>query len=251
MASVRSAACLGPLLGGGWQTGPMRPAPSAPPENLGDFLHVAWDPRPAEACQDLARRRFVAAVGGLVVTLLVWGGYYAWTRRAGDSWQGTGQWEVTGVVLGFSLALVVVRLVIWRLAVRHRRRVGEGEVLTASWPGIQIAGRYWDWDRFAAAGGAGRAATAAGGAGRTATDDARAREDEVSLPEAAAASAGEAVVATVRGTRGRGDRYVVTTPDGPWECEVDDLGVTPAALDQALRLYSRGRCRVDFSGIGH
>ncbi|WOP20131.1 hypothetical protein [Raineyella sp. LH-20] len=222
----------------------MRPAPA---ENLEDFLHVAWDPRPAETRCALTRRRFIAAVGGLVVTLLVWGGYYGWTRYNGDTWQGTGQWPVSGVVVGLAVVLVVVRLVLWRLAVRHRRRVGKGEVVTASWPGIQIAGHYWDWDRFAAAGTGreGPAGVAAGGAGVA--------EPAVASAAATATAPGvpEAVVATVPGTRGRGDRYVVTTPEGTWECDIDDLAVSPAALDQALRLYSRGRCRVDLSGIAH
>ncbi len=214
----------------------MRPAP---PENLEDFLHVAWDPEPAQWRVAMARRRFVSALSGLVVTLLLWGGYYLWSRNAGDSWQGTGQWTVTAVVFGVYVVLFVVRLVVWRLAVRRRRRVGDGEVVTASWPGLQIAGHYWDWDTFAAVGslpaiGAETSAASTGSEG-----------PEPGVPEQ------PAVVRTRRGTWGRGDRYLFTTPIGPWECPIEDLGVTPAGLEQALRLYSRGRCLVDLSGISH
>lgn len=184
----------------------MQPSPI---EDLQDFLHVAWDPRAADRRVGLARRRFVGAVGGLVVTVLVWGGYYLWSRTSGQQWGGTGQWTITGAVLGFSVAVLLGRLVAWRTAVRHRRRLGEGEVITASWPGLQIAGYYWDWDRVA---------------GRVESAPAR---------------------------WGGEDRYVFRTPNGPWECEVEDLDTTPAALDAALRLYSRGRCALTFDHIAH
>ncbi|MEA5153945.1 hypothetical protein [Raineyella sp.] len=220
----------------------MRPAP---PESLEDFLHVAWDPAPAEARAATAKRRFVAAVSGLVVTLLLWGGYYAWSRHAGDSWRGTGLWGVTAVVLGLYVALLVVRLVVWRVAVRRRRRVGDGEVVTASWPGLQIAGHYWDWDSFAAADRTAMVVTVTGRSpGPADRQEPAGREGQI-VPEQ------PAVVLTLRGTWRCGDRYLFTTPDGPWECPVEALGVTPAALEQALRLYSRGRCLVDLSGISH
>lgn len=119
---------------------------SEPPPDVEDFLHVRWDPRPAERQVGLARRRFFSSVAGLVITLGIWGGLYWWARRSEQDWSGTGQWTVTGVVLGISLAMLLVRLVAWRMAVRHRRQVGEGEVITASWPGLQIAGHYWDWE---------------------------------------------------------------------------------------------------------
>ncbi|SDB79795.1 hypothetical protein GA0111570_10164 [Raineyella antarctica] len=118
-----------------------------PAPNTEDFLHVSWDPRAAEGRVALARRRFVAGVSSLVLTVVVWGGLYLWSRRSGQEWSGTGQWFFAGIVLGLSLVLLLVRLAIWRMAVRHRRQVGEGEVITASWPGLQIAGYYWDWDQ--------------------------------------------------------------------------------------------------------
>lgn len=121
----------------------MQPEPSPTVE---DFLHVHWDPRPAEQRVGLAKRRFFSSIGGLVVTLLIWGGLYWWARRSEQGWAGTGQWTVTAVVIGLSVAILVFRLVGWRMAVRRRRQVGEGEVITASWPGLQIAGHYWDWD---------------------------------------------------------------------------------------------------------
>lgn len=122
--------------------------PPEPPPNAEDFLHVHWDPRPADTRVALSGRRFVSGIGGLVITLLVWGGLYWWARRSEQEWAGTGQWTVTAVVVGLSVALLVFRLVAWRLAVRHRRQVGEGEVITASWPGLQIAGHYWDWEEL-------------------------------------------------------------------------------------------------------
>ncbi|QGF23816.1 hypothetical protein [Raineyella fluvialis] len=204
---------------------------AAPPENLEDFLHVPWEPGPASARAAMGRRRFIGALSSLVITVLLWGGFYLWSRRSGESWQGTGQWPVTVVVLALSVVLVAVRSVLWILAVRHRRRVGDGEVLTASWPGVQIAGRFWDWDRFAAASTGDDAASMA--------DDAAGTDDVVG------------VVRTIRGRWGRADRYLFVTPEGPWECEVDDLGITPAALEQSLRLYSQGRCLVDLSGLAH
>lgn len=118
-----------------------------PPMSEEDFLHVAWDPTAARLRVAVARRRFVAGIIGLVVTLLVLGGLYWWSHRGGEGWAGTGQWTLAGVVVGLSVVLLVVRAVAWRIAVRQRRRIGEGEVVTASWAGIQIAGHYWDWDR--------------------------------------------------------------------------------------------------------
>ena len=179
-----------------------------PPPNAEDFLHVRWDPRLADGRVALNRRRFLAGLGGLAVTVLVWGGLYAWARRSGQEWAGTGQWFFAGGVLGVSVVLLLVRLVAWRLSVRHRKQIGEGEVITASWPGLQIAGHYWDWERVGPVG-------------------------------------------SVRGSRGRGDRYVFQTPNGPWTCEVDDLDTTPAALHAALALYSQGRCGVSMERIAH
>lgn len=183
----------------------MQPTPT---ENEEDFLHVSWEPSAADRRVAGAQRQFVAGIGGLVLTLVVFGGLYLWSRTQEQAWTGAGQWTFIGVVLGLSVVLILVRLVTWRLAVRHRRRVGQGEVITASWPGLQIGGRYWDWDRVGP-------------------------------------------VTSARGTRGGGDRYVFGTPDGPWTCEVDDLDITPAALDEALALYSQGRCGVSFDGIAH
>lgn len=179
-----------------------------PPTNADDFLHVRWEPRVADDRVALNRRRFLGGLGGLFVTVLLWGGLYVWSRRQGQDWAGTGQWVFAGVVLGLSVVLVLVRLVAWRRAVRHRKQIGAGEVITASWPGLQIDGHYWAWDRVGP-------------------------------------------VQSVRGRRGRGDAYVFETPNGPWTCEVDDLDTTPAALDAALALYSRGRCSVSLEQIAH
>ncbi len=185
--------------------GPVGPVPSADPR---DFLHVSWDPRAADGRVAAARARFRASVVGLILALLVWGGYYLWSRRHGDSWEGTGQWGITAAVLGLSVALILVRLVDWRRKVRFRSEIGTGEVVTASWPGLQVAGHFWDWDAVGP-------------------------------------------VDSRPGRWGRGDRYVFATPGGPWEVGVDDLAVTPAALNDALWLYSRGRCSVSFDGIAH
>ena len=187
---------------------PPAPAGPVPPADPRDFLHVAWDPQTADERVANARARFRASVVGLVLAVLVWGGYYLWSRRHGATWEGTGQWAITAAVLGLSVILIVVRLVAWRRTVRFRSRLGAGEVITASWPGLQIAGHFWDWNAVGP-------------------------------------------VASKPGRWGRGDQYVFATPNGPWEVGVDDLGVTPAALNDALWLYSRGRCSVSFDGIAH
>lgn len=115
--------------------------------NTEDFLHVSWDPTSADRQVAVTRRRFVSGIIGLVVTLLLFGGLYWWSHRDdGPGWSGTGQWTVAGVVVGLSVLLLVLRFAHWRLAVRHRRGVGEGEVITASWPGLQVAGHFWDWE---------------------------------------------------------------------------------------------------------
>lgn len=182
-----------------------------PPDNLSDYLHVSWDPRASDARVARTRRSLIGAVIGLVVAVGVWGGYYAWSRVQDVPWTGTGQWTLTAIVLGASVLLIIVRLVAWRLAVRHRREVGAGEVITISWPGVQVDGSFWPWEDM----------------GRVTSRRGR------------------------RGVGERGDAYVFHTPDGERTFRVNDLDVLPATMDDALLAYSQRRCDLDVGQIAH
>jgi hypothetical protein len=122
----------------------------------------------AQRRRRLVRSRLVSL--GITVALLT--AIYFWRR---DQQQGAGSFVVYGVVLGVSIAWLLVTLVSYLRAKRDLAAVGSGVAVRIGPPGIEVAGLYASWPDVA------KVATVKGGLGRgpalelTATNGTRAR----------------------------------------------------------------------------
>ena len=105
-------------------------------------LILTFDPTQVEQRMRRRRRAMWSRVVSLVITLALFTGLYFWQR---DELQGSGFFVVAGVVLGLSVALLVLTLVGYLRARRELAGVGNGVALRIGRPGVELAGTFMAW----------------------------------------------------------------------------------------------------------
>jgi hypothetical protein len=110
-------------------------------------LSVAFDP--TAAADKVARRRRMirSRLISLGITVVIMVAIYFWQR---DQMSGAGFVTLYAVVLGISVAWVVVYLVGYLLAKRQLAEVGTGIALRIGRPGVEMRGVFVPWPQVSA-----------------------------------------------------------------------------------------------------
>lgn len=105
-------------------------------------LALPYDPTAAEQRVKRRRRRFVARVVSLVLTVVIMTVIYLWQR---EQFTYPTLWVIYGVALGISLTFLAFALLAWLQARRILAALGQGLALRLGRPGVEIAGAYVPW----------------------------------------------------------------------------------------------------------